>query len=167
MPALWQGDLGLGKSVKPRVAEVMAKHYANKHGSRPHEPSEENKKDVVRFASVGMPHDAIATLLDISQDTLEKHYVVELQKGMSVKKKMLTTWAFGAAQKGSIPMLIFLCKTQLGWKETSNVEVSGQIDIKPVINFISSQAQKLEEEKQKLLLEEPNYEHDTTDPEDK
>lgn len=56
----------------------------SKTAGRPaHQPTKETKDAVQLMAAAGVNHDAIATIVGISDETLRKHYATELEYGNS------------------------------------------------------------------------------------
>ena len=50
-------------------------------GQPPHVPTDDTRATVKRMASFGNKHEEIALILGISEDTLTRHYAVELKTG--------------------------------------------------------------------------------------
>lgn len=91
-----------------------------------HKPTPELRAQVEKYAAVGLPHDIIGTLVGCCDKTLEKYYPDELAAGTAKGNAQIAGWAFDSARRGNIPMRIFLCKVRLGWREKSQVELTGE-----------------------------------------
>lgn len=108
-------------------------------GRPAYKPTDSDRSKVKTLAGYGLTHDHIATVMEISDETLRKHYRKELDAGMATAQAQIASWAFDSARSGSVPMRIFLCKTQLGWKETVHTEHSGEI--KGLYEVITSESE--------------------------
>ena len=146
----------MGKSVYKKVDDVI-KDRDKERDKKEHVPTETTRADVVKYSSIGLPADVIATLIGVSESTLKRHYIPELQDGQAKKKVMIASWAFGAAKKGKDSMIMFLCKTQLGWRETDRLELTGQnggpIQLQPMIDRPPSETREQWEERRKREIE--------------
>ena len=67
----------------------------------------------------------IAKLLQLSLNTLKKHYPEELELGLARANAVVGGTLFAEAKKGNITAAIFWMKTRGGWRETAKVEHSG------------------------------------------
>ena len=47
---------------------------------KPHKPTDDMRKQVEQASGLGLPHDQIAALIGISDETLRKYYRAELGK---------------------------------------------------------------------------------------
>ena len=88
-------------------------------------PSEEDKKLVRTLVAVGITFEDIASKLDISSDTLVKHYKRELDDGRIDANASIAQTLFQQAKGGNTSAAIFWLKTRARWKETTAHEVSG------------------------------------------
>jgi len=88
----------------------------------------DDKKEVVKKASgMGLPHDQICSLLDISRPTLYKYYQDELREGKATANFQVANDLFKIAtsqSNGAVTAGIFWLKTQAGWKEHNVIEVT-------------------------------------------
>ena len=82
------------------------------------EASDEQRKWVRGMASLGIPQEDIAFLLDVTAKTLRKHFRQELTQGrVEANAKVLET-LYGMAISGkNTAATIFYIKTQCGLKE--------------------------------------------------
>jgi len=110
------------------AAEIAAANL--KRGPKPFEPTEEQRK-IVRLASaVGLPHDQIAQLLEISDGSLRTHFRKELDEGsiqanLKVAGNLMKIATAYPPVSGTVTAAIWWTKARMGWKETSRVENTG------------------------------------------
>lgn len=96
-----------------------------------------DRDHVERLAGIGLPADQIALVMSCSESTLHKYFAEQLATGVAKANAKVASYAFGAAAKGNVSMIIFLCKTRLGWRETNHHEHTGAggIPLIPVMNI--------------------------------
>lgn len=86
---------------------------------------ENTAKTVQTLAEFGVPYEDIAAKIGMSDDTLVKIYSEELRKGKAEAHEKARQALFEEAViKRDKTLLMFYCKTQLGMKETSGVELT-------------------------------------------
>jgi uncharacterized protein YjcR len=90
-----------------------------------HKPTDDSKKLVRSLSAVGIKYVDIAQKLDISDDTLVKHYKKELEDGRIDANAAIAQTLFQQAKNGNTSAAIFWLKTRAGWKETNAHEISG------------------------------------------
>ena len=90
-----------------------------------HIPTEENKKMVRLLSAVGTRHEDIATKLSITDDTLRKHYKVELDEGRIEANASVAQTLYQQAKNGNTTAAIFWLKTRAQWRENDRLEVTG------------------------------------------
>ena len=95
-----------------------------KNGRPPHQPDAASRRLVEHHAAIGTPHQSIAKLLQLSLNTLKKHYREELDLGLARANAVVSGKLFTEAKRGNITAAIFWMKTRGGWRETSRVEHS-------------------------------------------
>ena len=91
-----------------------------------HIPTEDSKKLVRNLAAVGTRYVDIAHKLDITDDTLRKHYKAELEDGRIDANAQIANTLFQNAKSGNMTAAIFWLKTRAGWKETQVTELTGE-----------------------------------------
>jgi hypothetical protein len=101
-------------------------------GRPPHLKTEDTRNKVYTLAVVGTRHEDIATVLNISHDTLVKYYKEELDKGRIEANASVAETLFKQAKEGNTTAMIFWLKSRAKWKETSQHEISGNPDGSPV-----------------------------------
>ena len=90
-----------------------------------HKPTEENRKLVRTLSAVGITYEDIASKLNISTETLAKHYRTELDDGRIDANAQIGNSLFQNAKSGNTSAQIFWLKTRAQWKEVNGLEVSG------------------------------------------
>ena len=95
-----------------------------------HIPTDETRKLVRSLSAVGIKYVDIASKLEISDDTLVKHYKKDLEDGRTDANASIGQTLFQQAKNGNTAAAIFWLKTRAGWKETNAVEHSGEVGVK-------------------------------------
>lgn len=90
-----------------------------------HVPTDESRRMVKALAAVGIRHEDIAAKIEISADTLVKHYKRELDDGRVDANAAVAKSLYEQAKAGNTTAMIFWLKTRAGWKETERHEVTG------------------------------------------
>ncbi len=89
------------------------------------EPTEEQRRTVRAMSGYGVPHDDIATLLEVDPKTLRKHFRRELDRGsIEATAKVGQSLFRMATEGGSVAAAIFWMKARAGWREKHEVVVS-------------------------------------------
>ena len=89
------------------------------------EPTEEQRRTVRAMAGYGVPHDDIATLLEVDPKTLRKHFRRELDRGsIEATAKVGQSLFRMATEGGSVAAAIFWMKARAGWREKHELVVS-------------------------------------------
>jgi predicted transcriptional regulator len=91
-----------------------------------HIPTDESRKLVRSLSAVGIKYVDIAHKLDITDDTLRKHYKGELEDGRIDANASIGQTLFQQAKNGNTSAAIFWLKTRAGWKETQVTELTGE-----------------------------------------
>jgi hypothetical protein len=94
--------------------------------SRPHSPSEKDRKQVDAMAAYGVPETDIARVLGIDAKTLRKHYRDELDTAHVRANTAVAQSLFKKATSDgpqSVTAAIFWLKTRAGWKDTITQEI--------------------------------------------
>ncbi|WP_052402294.1 hypothetical protein [Muricoccus aerilatus] len=77
------------------------------------------------MSGYGVPHDDIATLLDVDPKTLRKHFRRELDRGSIEATAKVGQSLFRMATEGNnVAAAIFWMKARAGWREKHDVTVS-------------------------------------------
>lgn len=91
-----------------------------------HIPDERSRKTVRAMSGFGIPEHQIARYLEISDNTLRKHYRRELDMGMIEANAKVAESLFKKATgdgNGAVAAAIFWTKVRLGWSE--RLELTG------------------------------------------
>jgi hypothetical protein len=86
-----------------------------------HTPTDETRDQVLRGVIAGVDQDRIAAILGIAPKTLRKHYRDELDHGKAKANMAVGGSLYQKAIGGDTTAAIFWAKTQMGWRETQNV----------------------------------------------
>ena len=99
----------------------------NKGGRPPHEPTEELRKKVSNLAKLGFNQIYISNACGFSPDTLQKYYQKEYRDSRTKAHQAVakSLWEKAVKDKDTAS-IIFYCKTQLGWKDTTQLELTGE-----------------------------------------
>ena len=97
----------------------------NPRGRPAFKPSAVQKDQVELLAAVGTPYPIIAEELGISEDTLTRHFRVELDRGLARINARIGGGIASQALRGDGPSQRFWMKTRGGWKEGLQLEHSG------------------------------------------
>ena len=107
----------------------MAKTTAAKKGKKVREWTNQEKDIIKALAIARTPHGAIAKAVGTDKETLLKYFGEFLE----VEKLKFDAFVVGqvakAIREGDRAMIMFYCKTQMGWRETNNLEHSGEIGV--------------------------------------
>tara|TARA_R110001592_G_scaffold9025_1_gene48454 strand:- start:12383 stop:12766 length:384 start_codon:yes stop_codon:yes gene_type:complete len=88
--------------------------------------TDENANMVRQLSGLGIPHNQICAILNISKPTLYKYYESELLDGKAKANAKVAQNLFNIAcgeGKGAVTAGIFWLKTQCNWSEKTIVEV--------------------------------------------
>jgi len=92
----------------------------------PYEPTDDDRLKVRRFKAFGLTDEQVAHGMDISVDTLTRHYPKELEFGLSTiianVASSLYAKALSAKHPQAVAAAIFILKTRGGWSERVLVE---------------------------------------------
>jgi len=105
---------------------------SSKAGRPPHLPNADTRNKVYTLSTVGTRHEDIASVLNISHDTLVKYYKEELDKGRIEANASVAETLFKQAKEGNTTAMIFWLKSRAKWKESTQHEISGNPDGTPV-----------------------------------
>lgn len=106
----------------------MSEEPKKKRGRPAYEPSEKDRKQVLAMSGIGLTHDQIAKIMDISDETLRKYYPNELETGASRMNAMVAQNLYSIATskgQGAVSAACFWLKTRARWHEVSRTEHTG------------------------------------------
>src|SRR3954471_22693179 len=91
----------------------------------PYQATDEQRRMVRAMSGYGVPHDGIATLLDIDPKTLRRHYRQELDRGAVEATARVAQSLFQMATvEKSVAAAIFWMKARAGWREKHELQVT-------------------------------------------
>tara|TARA_R100001443_G_scaffold117366_1_gene141739 strand:+ start:3538 stop:3849 length:312 start_codon:yes stop_codon:yes gene_type:complete len=88
-------------------------------------------EQVEKLAALGCTNTEIASFFGCSKDLISKSYSTNITKGKQIGKIRLRKMQIQAAEKGSVPMLIWLGKQML--EQTDKQELT---EIKPIDDIV-------------------------------
>jgi len=93
---------------------------------KPHKPTDDLRRQIEQASGLGLPHDQVAALVGISNETLRKYYGPELAVGKAKASAQVAKTLFNkAVQGGDTTAMIWWTKAQMRWAETQRHENSG------------------------------------------
>ena len=95
---------------------------------KPHVPTERDRKQVLMMVGFGITQLQIASIMGVSQDTLDRHYRNELDSGVSRANMQVANNLFAIATsrgQGAVAAAIFWMKTRAQWREVERHEHTG------------------------------------------
>ena len=98
----------------------------NNAGRPEYKKTDEDAKNVEALTIAGVPQKLVSKILKISEPTLRKHYRDELDTSKAKANAVISQSLFKLAREGNVTAQIFWLKTQAGWKETNQVELTGK-----------------------------------------
>ena len=100
-------------------------------------PTDDHRHQVSMMLGCGLNHEQVALVLNISRNTLEKHFRAELAVGDTKHNALVAQSLFQAATVDkNVTAMIFWLKTRMGWRETNVFERTGDAQIVEVIHRI-------------------------------
>ena len=92
-------------------------------GRKPFEPTAREREQVEAMAGYGVPHDQIACLVrdGIHHETLYKYFRKDLDQGKAKANAKIGQTLFQQAVNGNTSAAIWWSKSQMGWRETNNM----------------------------------------------
>ena len=85
-------------------------------------------KQVEKLAAYGCTNTEIASFFGGSKDLISKSYSTNVEKGKDSGRIRLRQLQWRAAERGNIPMLIWLGKQVLGQSDRKEIEMNTPID---------------------------------------
>lgn len=87
-------------------------------------PNPETAEQIQRYLAAGVSQRAICELINISHDTLGRHYKQTLEVGRDVANARIAAKLYERALTGECPAsMFFWLKTRAGWRETQRLQV--------------------------------------------
>jgi len=98
---------------------------------KPHEPTDESRKNVETLAAYGTPHEGIAAVIGIDDKTLRKYYREELDTASVKANARGAQSLFKQATEGeNVVAAIFWMKVRAGWVEKNALDLGGSLAMK-------------------------------------
>lgn len=101
-----------------------------KRGPQPWAPTAAERRTVEHYVAIGYTQEQIASLMGKSADSLQRYCAEELRNGALKVNAQVGGKLFQKAMAGDTASLIFWCKTRMGWKETSGLDVNANVAAK-------------------------------------
>ena len=98
-----------------------------KRGPAPWQPTDEERRLIEHYVSIGYTQEQIASLVGKTVDTLAKHCREELDLGALRVNAKIGGKLFQKAMGGDTGALIWWSKTRMGWSEKQFLEHSGAL----------------------------------------
>ena len=97
----------------------------------PFKPTDDERKLVGQMCAVGIPQESICLVIrdGIDDKTLRKHFRRELDTAKIKANAQIGGTLFNKAVGGDTTAAIFWAKTQMGWRDTTNGEHDGKIEV--------------------------------------
>ena len=95
-------------------------------GRKPFEPTAKERQQVEAMAGVGLPHDQIGALVrdGVCTDVIRQYFAKELKAGKAKASAKIGQTLFNRAIGGETAALIWWTKSQMGWKEKRDLDVT-------------------------------------------
>jgi hypothetical protein len=88
--------------------------------------SDSDRAAVEKMCVAGITRETMSRVMEISEPTLLKHYKKELETSSVKANTNIAGKLYEKAINGDTTALIFWCKTQLGWRETTGLVIERQ-----------------------------------------
>lgn len=98
---------------------------------RNHIPTDKNHHMVEAMAAVGTPSEDMATMLGISKDTLERHYMDTIKAGRVKANLQIGRKIHAQALEGDTALLIWWTKTRMRWAAAKETEADPPLEKSP------------------------------------
>jgi hypothetical protein len=112
--------------ARPTIKFKKKRPPKDKGGRPSFKPTDQQRRDVLQYAAVGIGQDEMCVALGISLPTLHKYFRTELDTGAIKANAVIGGSIFNAGRNGNMQAAIFWAKTRMGWKETNVQEVTGK-----------------------------------------
>lgn len=112
------------KTEKPTLKKNGGKRLGA--GRKAFQPSDQQREQVTAMSGYGVPQDQIAALIGISYETLHKYFKDELIRGKAKANYKVGKTLWSQATNGNTAAAIWWSKSQMGWKDSTKVELTGE-----------------------------------------
>jgi hypothetical protein len=110
--------------------------------TRPHEITDNNRRIAEQMSGLGLPHEQIGAIIGIDDKTLRKYYQQELKIGKAKSSSNVAKTLYDKALNGDTTACIWWTKAQMGWKEKTHLEHTGEngkpIESKWTVEFVNA-----------------------------
>lgn len=113
-------------------------------GPKPWEPTQEERRLVEHYVSIGYTQEQVAALMEKSVDSLDRHCRRELDLGSLAVNAKIGGKLFQKAMEGDTASLIFWAKTRMGWKETTLTEHGITSELAAVLGRVDGATRNIE-----------------------
>lgn len=96
--------------------------------TKPHKPTEADRRTVEAMSSYGIPHEDIGKVIGIDDKTLRKYYRHELDTASAKANAQVAQRLYKKCLDGDTSSMIFWLKTRAKWSESQNINIGGQED---------------------------------------
>lgn len=95
-------------------------------GRKSFKPTAKERQQVEALAGVGLPHDQIGALVrdGVCTDVIRQYFAKELKAGKAKASAKIGQTLFNRAIGGETAALIWWTKSQMGWKEKRELDIS-------------------------------------------
>lgn len=95
-------------------------------GRKPFVATDAERKQVEALAGVGLPHDQIGALVrdGVCTDVIRQYFAKELKAGKAKASAKIGQTLFNRAIGGETAALIWWTKSQMGWKEKRDIDIT-------------------------------------------
>jgi hypothetical protein len=104
-------------------------------GRPPHVPTDRDRRQVEVMTGLGLTQEQIGKILNVSEDTLQRHYADEIASGVAKANVQVAQNLFNIAtsrDSGAVAAAIFWMKTRGKWRETNHLVHSGDDKEPPI-----------------------------------
>ena len=116
------------KKLEKPVSIKPSTHGGARAGSgrKPFVATDAERKQVEALAGVGLPHDQIGALVrdGVCTDVIRQYFANELKAGKAKASAKIGQTLFNRAIGGETAALIWWTKSQMGWKEKRDIDIT-------------------------------------------
>lgn len=80
-------------------------------------PNDQDRAQVKALAIYGAPHDDIASILGVSESTIQRHYKKELHESLHLANAVIAQTLYKKAKSGDSACMMFWLKTKARYRE--------------------------------------------------
>lgn len=106
---------------------------AKKPGPEGWQPSPKEKEQIRNLALAGAPLKVIAKIIGKTDKTITKHCRDILELANAEVNGMVVGQLLKKIMKGDTVSILFWCKTRMGWRENSQINLEAGEQLKPLL----------------------------------